>query len=261
VNWREDRISTREFIQATKCAQLSQREPHWRRISSRGEFRQPFPFDPSRSELVSAIWTVLVVFGAVFLSALLLIAAAFFSPVVFTIDSVRGQARLRWLALLEYHRPLPWAAGESGLSIAGKPVKIARKGLRPKRRRKVAIGQRVRMARFLRRCLATPAVRNVMANRLKKLGKGILRSATLTRRQITISLPDPAWNGMLAGWMAGWGYWGSAIRVDFSGQSGCFFEVRLYPYRVAKALLLFTVGLPYRALWREWRGASAMVSG
>lgn len=216
---------------------------------------------------MSAIWTVVIVFAAAFLSAVVLILAALFTPVVLVIDSGRGQARLRWLAVLEYRRPLPWTEGESRLSFAGRPVRVAERQRRKKRKPggEAAAGKppkdRARFVRFLRRCLRTPTVRRVLTRRLVGLGKRILHSAALKDRQIRISLPDPAWNGMLAGWLACHRGNRPAVQVDFSGQNALFLEIHLYPFRVAKALFLFSVGLPYRSLWREWRAASAMPSG
>ena len=215
--------------------------------------------------LLSAIWTVVIVFAAAFLSAVVLIAAALFTPVVLVIDSGKGQARLRCLAVLEYRRPLPWTEGESRLSFAGRPVRVAERRKKRKPARKSAAGKppkdRARLVRFFRRCLRTPAIRRILARRLLGLGKRILHSAALRDRQISISLPDPAWNGMLAGWLAWHRGNRPAVHVNFSAENTLFLEVHLYPYRVAKALLLFSMGLPYRALLREWRAASPMISG
>lgn len=213
---------------------------------------------------MSVISTILIVFGAAFLSLLSFIGAALFTPVVLVIDSGKGQARLRWLAVLEYRRPLPWADGESGLSFAGRPVSIARRRAKRKPTRKAADKRpkdRARVVRFLRRCLRTPAIRRVVALRLANFGKRILRSVTLTRRQICVSLPDPAWNGMLAGYLAWRGGGRPPVHVGFSGENNLSLEIRLYPYRIVKALLLFSMGLPYWAMLREWRAASAAVSG
>jgi hypothetical protein len=211
------------------------------------------------------VWAILIVFGITVFSALVLIAAALFTPVVLTIDSENGRASLRWFAVLEYRRPMPWADGQAGWSIAGKPVRMGAGKPKKKRKEKEAERKprknRAKAVRFLRRCLGEPAIRRVLSTRLRELGKGVLRSIALTGQRIRLSLPDPAWNGMLIGWQAWRGSRSSAVRFDFSGENSVFLEVRLYPYRIVRALLLFSFGLPYRALWREWRAAAELVSG
>jgi hypothetical protein len=206
---------------------------------------------------------VVIVLAGVLLAVLLALGVALFLPVVLLIDSENRQLRVRWLAALEYWRPLPGAQGESGLSIAGRPVGL------PAGRRKPAGApgkprkHRATAGRFLRRCLGTPSIRRAVAKGLRELWRAILRSASLTRRQISVSLPDPAWNGMLAGWLEAQrsGSQASAMHVNFVGENAVFLEVRVYPYRIAKALFLFLTALPYRALLREWRASSAIASG
>ena len=210
------------------------------------------------------VWITLAVLGVIFLSVLLLMAAMLFSPFVLTFDSGKGQLRVRWLWALEYRRPLPGMGGEAGMSIAGKSLRLPARKSAPKRRSRAggrkAPKNRARAARFLRRCLGQPHIRRVLAKRAGQLAKRMLRSIALTRRRIDFSLPDPAWNGMLAGWLAARrGGRRSALRINFNGENGVFLEVRVYPYRIATALLVFSTGLPYRALWREWQAASAIV--
>jgi hypothetical protein len=216
---------------------------------------------------MSFVSMVFVALGVLLLLALLLIAAALFSPLIFTLDSGTWQVRIRWLAAFEYWRPLPGGRGETGLSIAGKSIGLPARGAKEKHKRAVGAARkprrdRARAARFLRRCLGEPSVRRTVTKRLGALWRGLLRSVSVTRRKITVSLPDPAWNGMLAGGLA-WlhGSRGSAIRVDFTGKSSALLEVRLYPYRIAKVLLVILMGLPYRALYRAWRASSATASG
>jgi hypothetical protein len=215
---------------------------------------------------VTLVSIVFVALGFVLLMGVLLMAAALFSPLVITIDSANRQLRVRWLAALEYWRPLPWAEGKAGIGIAGKAIRLpARRGTR-KRERKSGIGKtrknRARVGRFLRSCLGEPSIRLALSRRLGGLWRGMRRSVTLTCREISVSLPDPAWNGMLAGGLAqSSGIRISAMRVNFTGENGVFLEARLYPHRIARALLLFLIGLPYRAIFREWRASSAIARG
>ena len=73
-----------------------------------------------------------------------------------------------------------------------------------------------------------------------------------------ISLPDPALNGLLAGVLAAspWSDW-AGVRANFNGENSLFLEVRFHPHRVFKAFLFFLPGLPYRAVFRQWRAFAA----
>lgn len=212
---------------------------------------------------MSLVSIVLIALGAALLAVLLLTGVALFSPLVFTLDSGNWQVRVRWLGAMEYRRPLPGGKGESGLLIAGRSVGLPARKARRKPERVGAAGRKYAKAgRFARRCLREPAIRNVLARKFGELVRGILRSVCFSRRQITVSLPDPAWNGMLAGWLAQCGdSRGMACRINFTGENGVLFVGQLYPYRITKALLLFLAGLPYRMLYREWRACSATGSG
>ena len=220
---------------------------------------------------MSFVAIIIVCVAGALLLALLLIAAALFSPVAFTIDSENWQVRVRWLAALEYWRRLPGTDGEAGLSIAGRPVRLparretrrrAREGAAPRPGKDRA--RRARFARFARGCLKQASIRAGLARSAARLGRGLARSVALSRLQIAASLPDPAWNGMLAGWLAASGRgvrgrWSRGVRVNFAGENAILIEGRMYPYRVVKALVGVLLGLPYGGLLREWRASSASI--
>lgn len=211
--------------------------------------------------------------GSVLLLALLLSALALFSPVVFTIDSENWEVRVRWLVALEYWRRLAGAGGE-GLFLAGRPIQLPARRERPsaasqpeaaKPKPQKNRERRARLARFARGCLKHAAIRSILVRTAKGLWRGLARSASFKRLRIAVSLPDPAWNGMLRGWLAasGRGLPGSRlpdVRVNFAGENSVLMEVRLYPYRLVKALVDVLAGLlaslPYGTLWREWRASS-----
>jgi len=217
--------------------------------------------------------------GSVLLLALLLAALALFSPVVFTFDSENWEVRVRWLLTLEYWRRLAGAGGQ-GLLLAGRPIQLPARSERPSAAsRPVAAKPKAakpnpqkdrertaRLGRFARGCLKHASVRAILVRTAKRLWRGLARSASFKRLRIALSLPDPAWNGMLMGWLAarGGGLPGSRVpdvRVNFAGENSFLIEVRLYPYRVLKALVEvlagLLAGLPYGTLWREWRASSA----
>jgi hypothetical protein len=217
---------------------------------------------------MSFAWIVLLALGLVFFLALDVTAAALFTPFILTIDSGKRQMRIRWLGSLEYWRPLPGTEGEPGLSIAGMSIRFRERRTRQAGGEAAASRRAApkprndyrRMGRFVRGCLREPSIRVGLVKNLARLWRGIVQSISFTHRQIELSLPDPAWNGMLAGWLAQTSAGRRAIRVNFVGGSSVLLEARLYPYRVAEAFVFFLGRLPYRALLRQWR-ASALVPG
>ncbi len=195
--------------------------------------------------------------------AVLVVAAGGFilllrSPVVVTVDTASGQMGIRWLTLLTYLRPLPWARGSRQLCFAGIPIPVAALwGSKKRRRDRVQPRTRRRkrspfLLRLLRGCFRDSTIRRVLALQLVSLAGGVLRSVELARWRGSLSLPDPALNGMLAGALArgDWGP-GAGIFVNFTGENALQMEVRFYPGRLAKALLGFLFRLPYKAIYKQ----------
>jgi hypothetical protein len=216
----------------------------------------------------------LVVFVLAFL-ILLLLTVVLFSPIVVTLDSSGGQLRLSWLVLIECLLPLPGKAGKVRIVICGRPASFAIRepaspppaqpiptppGPGPGRSRKHVSKPRRRFrARFLRRCLSDSVIRRRLVKQLARLGRGVWRSLVLTRWQSSVSLSDPAFNGMLMGALAQAGPpLNSNLSVNFVGENSLFIEARVYPHRLVKAFFLFLTGLPYVALFRLWRASSAL---
>jgi|SRR5579875_2797059 len=210
------------------------------------------------------------IFLIVLCIAVLLLAIVVFSPVVIAFDSRARSLRLRWLFALEFHVPLPGSQSPKALYIFRKPVALrerasaagpagiiekapvpAAEAPAPSKRRKLH-GQ------FLMRCLGNAAIRRAVAQQLSKLFKRLSGSIRLTRTIGSLSLPDPALNGMMAGVLAASG-WSQrlGLRVNFSGENSVFIELRFHPHRVLKGFLFFLPGLPYRAMFRQWRAFSA----
>ncbi len=202
---------------------------------------------------------LLIVLAVVVFLALLVTAIAIFSPVVLVVDTAGGEVRLRWLVALEYWRPLPWAEGEARLSFAGIALRLPERKPKKKKRERAERPKRRRAApaRFLVRCLRDPGLRRTLARQVSNLIKRIFRSADLTRWRANVSLPDPATTGMLYGFTQfGWGK-RPGVEANFTGENSFFLEIRLRPHRIVKAVLFFLTGLPYRAIFRAWRAASA----
>jgi len=207
------------------------------------------------------LWISLIAFGVALTVAFVLIAIILFSPVVLIIETSNRAIRARWLGMLEFLIPLPGAKGGVRFSIAGRPVALQPREKTKKPEKKEPTSQQQPRTRggirLLWRCLRSAPIRGAVARQFAKLGKRILRSLDLARFEGNVSLPDPASNGMLAGTLA-LSHLGRAfgIRVNFTGDNSLFCEVRLYPYRVAKAFVFFAFGMPYRAIFSEWRAAA-----
>ena len=228
---------------------------------------------------MSIFGIVLIAFGVGFFITLLAAAILLYCPVVITVDSRRRQVQVRWLAILEYLQPLPGSGNKAVLRVAGRQIQFPpRKPGRqmpsgepraakegevtpevgpPVVHRRSRIASRRSLAPFLFRCLADSKIRRGLAKQLKRFWLGCFRSVVLARSRSSVSLPDPALNGMLAGFLSASG-WGRKLGmgVNFSGENSLEWEFRLRPHRMVKAVLSFFCGLPFRAIFRARRGTS-----
>lgn len=196
-----------------------------------------------------------------------LLAIVVFSPVVIEVDSRKRQLRIRWLLALEFQMPLPGTTGRKYLAVFHKPFPVRERQPGAAKKEKPAgaadavqkAGSRRRATvQFFARCLGDSGIRGALARKLSLLLRRIFRSADLKGPACDVSLPDPALNGMLAGALAASNYGRrQRMRVNFEGENNLLLELRLHPHRVFKAVLFFLPGLPYRALFRQWRAFSA----
>ncbi len=206
------------------------------------------------------------VFLIAFLAFAGLLAAMLFAPVVILVDSRQSLLVVRWLGVFEYRRALAGAGREAEVSIFRRPVRRPKPGKAPsppgepqaKSAQVRKKPQRRFPSRLVARCLGDSHIRRALARQLWKLGKRVLRSVVLVRSSGRVSLPDPAWNGMLAGALAQCsGFRRLGIGVNFTGDNSIFLEIRFHPHRILKAILFFLPGLPYWAVFRQWRALAA----
>lgn len=199
--------------------------------------------------------------------AVLLMAVVVFSPVVIAVDSRNRQLRIRWLLALEFQMPLPWTKGQKFFKAFGKPFSIReQQPAAAEKEQPAGAGAAVQKCRskrratgrFFARCLGDSGIRRALARQVSMLLRRIFRAVDLLGSSSDVSLPDPALNGMLAGALAAWNpgrrQW---IRVNFAGENSLLLELRFHPHRVFKAFLFFLPGLPYRAVFKQWRAFSA----
>lgn len=200
-----------------------------------------------------------------------IVAIVVFSPIMISVDSRNRQVRVRWLSALEFQMPLPGTAGQKCLTIFRRPMPIRERqpsteatGVEKEKPVETsADAQKTRAkrratGRFIVRCLGDSGIRRALARQLSTLLKRIFHAAHLTRSDIEVSLPDPAFNGMLAGVLASVNRAGrSGMRVNFRGENSLSVELRLHPHRALNALLFFLAWLPHRALFRQWRSFAA----
>ncbi|HET7212689.1 MAG TPA: hypothetical protein VFL79_03820 [Terriglobia bacterium] len=199
-------------------------------------------------------------------AAVFLLAVAVFSPVVIAVDSRKRQLRIRWLLALEFQMPLPWTKGRKFLKAFGKPFPVREKQPAAAKKEQPAgagaavqkPGKRRATGRFFVRCLGDASIRRALARQLSMLLRRIFRSVDLRGLASDVSLPDPALNGLLAGALAVTNAGRrQAIRMNFKGENSLLLELRFHPHRIFKAFLYFLPGLPYRAVFRQWRAFSA----
>ena len=182
----------------------------------------------------------------------------FCSPLVAVVNTSRREFAVRWTALFRAQFPLPGGSGPARLYLAGIPVPFPRFRRKPRpekvREKKPRPARFPRIFRFLRYCAADSTLRRAVVIAGGKLARGSLRSFGLARWHAEVSFPDPALNGMLAGWIAAtrWAG-GSPVGVNFMGRNWLDLEVRFYPYRMALAGGAFAFRLPHRAILRHWR--------
>lgn len=199
---------------------------------------------------------------------ILLLAIVMFSPVVIAVDSRDRQVRIRWLSALEFQMPLPGTSGQKCLTVFHRPFPIherqpaaeakEEKSARTASAVRKARGKRRATGRFFMHCLGDSGIRRALARQLSLLLRRIFRSVQLSGSASDVSLPDPALNGMLAGVLAASNRGRrSGTRVNFTGENNLALELRLHPHRVFKAFLFFLPGLPYRAMFRQWRACTA----
>lgn len=207
--------------------------------------------------------TLLIAIGV----ALFLLSIVVFSPIVIAVDSRKRQLRVRWLLALEFQMPLPWTKGQKFLKAFGKPFPIREKQPAAVKKKKPAsaeaevqksFGKRRATGRLFVRCLGDSGIRRALARQLSMLLRHIFRSVDLRGWASDVSLPDPALNGMLAGALAASNPGRrQEIWVNFAGENNLLLELRFHPHRVFKAFLFFLPGLPYRAVFKQWRAYSA----
>jgi hypothetical protein len=187
----------------------------------------------------------------------------FLNPLVVAVNTNRGEFAVRWTALFRARYPLPGGSGPARLYLAGIPVPFPRFRRKPRpekvRKKKPRLAGFPRIFRFLRYCAADSYLRRAVVVAGGKLARGSLRSFGLSRWHAEVSFPDPALNGMLAGWLAAARHmaparWagGSSVGVNFMGQNWLELEVRFYPYRMALAGGAFLIRLPHRAILGHW---------
>lgn len=208
--------------------------------------------------------TLLIVLCAI----VVLLAVVVFSPVVIAVDSRNRQVRVRWLFVMELEAPLPWMPGRKRFTLFHRPIPLRERptsgppveakaepsGKPTHRKRKRAMG------RFFVRCLGDSRIRQTLARQVANFIRRVWGSVRMSRLDSDISLPDPALNGMLAGALAA-SNWGGGekrrLQVNFMGENSLFLELRFRPHRIFKAFLLCLPGLPYRAVFRQWRAFAA----
>lgn len=198
---------------------------------------------------------LLTILAVIALLVALFALCVLFGPIVCNFDTTSGRVRARWL-LLQYAGPLLWNKGGGHWLFAGKEIHPSRrkhdkKPREPRKRPKKSRGL------FLARCLRDSSIRRAFRRQLVALGRGILRSASVTECRARVSLPDPAANGILYGALAAVGWTArEEFQLNFAGENNISLEIRIHLYCIVRPILSFLIHLPYRAAFRHWRAAA-----
>lgn len=206
---------------------------------------------------MSVWWILLIALCVALLFVVILTATVLFFPVIFIVDSRAREIRVRWLGLINLLIALPGAAGPSQISIAGRSVRFRSRAPKKEREKAEVSAPKERRRAFIWRCLRNSRIRRAIGRQVAAMLRRVPRSFELVRCRSNLSLTDPALNGMLAGALAQ-SRWSRAfgLRVNFTGENTLLCEVRFYPHRVFKAFAFLAVGLPYWAVFREWRASA-----
>ena len=105
------------------------------------------------------------------------------------------------------------------------------------------------------------ADRGLALGLLKKTVKFVIdlgRTLSFKDTKVSLSLPDPAWNGVLYGILTNLDLQDIQLSVNFYHQNHAKLWVTLYPYRVVFRVAAFIISLPgvriVRAIYKQRRG-------
>jgi hypothetical protein len=192
-----------------------------------------------------------------------ILALLMFTPVVVLVDSHSHDVKVRWSFLLSYVSPLPGAetGQELELSVAGISVLLPRRKRQapPKRKNKLVPARKLRrkIGRLTWNCLLDGDIRSALVRRFRRLPSALWDAVEISRLHCEVSLPDPALTGMLWGALATFDATSRTwLQCNFMGRNEVRTEVRFYPHRLVKAVLSFSLQLPYRALLKQWRASN-----
>ena len=167
---------------------------------------------------------IYLVLGAILLTVLILAA-----PISLGYDSTDHWLRIKWL----------------GLSLR-KRLGTAK----PKKPKKTAAKKKVSGGAILARLWSRRELCLELIQHLWRLVLDVLKTLRFRDSSATISLPDPALNGLLFAVVANIPLEQVDLSVNFENRNFAKIRVTIYPYRVASKLTSFLLHLPYLRLVR-----------
>jgi hypothetical protein len=176
--------------------------------------------------------------GYFILAAVLLTLVILAVPVSLGYDSVDSRLRVKWLGLTFTKR----LGGE-------KPAKIRPTRQKPHRERKRQLQGRAALTRLWQgRDLVGELI-----NRVGKFGFEVLRTLSFRHTEVSLSLPDPGWNGLLYAVLGNLTLKDANLSVNFENRHYAKIWVTVYPCRLAQKLAGLLLRLPYlRLLKLAW---------
>jgi hypothetical protein len=161
------------------------------------------------------------ILGAMLVLLVIILAA----PVSLGYDSTEKWFRVKWLGL---------------------PITIKPAAEKPKRRRQKAPKKwKIRGLTLFRRLWQGQDLILELVERLGRFGLKVFQTLSFRDSEVSVSLPDPMWNGVLYGVLSNIPLGDLHLSVNFVNRNYAKFWVKVYPYRVVLKLAALLLRLPY----------------
>ncbi len=156
-------------------------------------------------------------------------------------------ALLLGLLILAAPISLGYDTGEKWLKITWLGLSL-RKNLeeeQPKKRKAIAEKRKRRVGTVLRRLWAKRELCLELIHRVWRFVLAVFRTLNFQDSEASVSLPDPAWNGLLFAIVTNIHLENVDLSVNFENHNFAKIRVTVYPYRVAQQLITLMLHLPY----------------
>lgn len=166
-----------------------------------------------------------------FLAIAVIFLLIFLLPVSLGYDSTQKQVKVRWL----------------GLTVTRE---LKEKHLQKLTRKAPKTGAKSRGWALLRRLWQEKALGEELVIKVSRLGLDLLRIISFQDSEVSFSLREPMWNGILYGVLVNTNIEGLALSANFERQNFAKIWLTFYPFQVTVLFLSWLVRLPLQRLIR-----------